>query len=358
MGPTNSRTQYFERGISMLDTKNNVMLYEARKAKHKPHIVLQILIFAAVILASQMAAGMLIGMPLGIVASQSYGFERFASEGINSFISYMYDFINNLPEWFTVLSLFGTAVSTFLYFIYCRAIEGRSYASMGVRMKGMLNNYCFGYLIGIVMIAAAVVLAVLLGGAKFTGLNMDVSVTYIILFFLGYLIQGMSEEVCFRGYFMVSCANKVHVAWAVAISSVAFAALHLANPGITPLAFFNLALFGVFAAVYVLRTDDLWGACAIHSAWNFFQGNIFGISVSGSAQSTSVFGTAFVEGRGLISGGSFGIEGGICTTVVMLLGIALVLFLPQKKRPELSNEELEEERPAASREPVPVYIEK
>ena len=341
----------------MLDTRNNIMLFEAKKAKHKPHIILQILIFVAVIFIGQVATGLIVGMPLGIVLSQSYGFERVASEGIGKFMAYVNDYLNNLPEWFTVLSLVDTAIATFLYFVYCRGIEGRSYASMGIRKKGMAKNYGFGYIIGIAMITATVVLSVLFGGVKFTGLNSGVSFIYIALYFLGYLLQGMSEEVCFRGYFMVSCANRVHIAWAVAISSLAFAAAHLANPGITLLAFLNLALFGTFAAVYVLRTDDLWGACAIHSAWNFFQGNIFGISVSGSGMATSVFGTSFIEGRGMISGGSFGIEGGISTTIVMLVGIALVLFLPQKPRPELPKDETPVE-PSTKHAPLPVYIEK
>ena len=341
----------------MLDTRNNIMLYEARKAKHKPHIVLQILIFLAVTLAAQAAAGIIVGIPLGIAVSQGFGFERIAFEGMENFVKYMYDYINNLPAWFNILTLFATALTTLLVFVYCRGIEGRSYTSMGIRAKGMLKNYGFGYLVGITMITAAVVLAVLLGGARFTGFNSGVSAFYILLFFAGFLVQGMSEELCFRGYFMVSCANKVSVVWAVIISSAAFAAMHLANQGISLLALINLLLFGGFAAVYVLRTDDLWGACAIHSAWNFFQGNVFGISVSGSAQTASVFGTAFVDGRGLVSGDRFGIEGGICTTIVLLAGIALVLFLPQKKRPELPEEVPSDKRPP-NRAPLPVYIEK
>lgn len=341
----------------MLDTRNNIMLFEARKAKHKPNIILQVLIFAAVMLVTQMAVGMVVGMPLGLAVTNSYGFERFASEGFGSFMSYIYDYINNLPEWFTVISLFATAIMTLLVIVYCRGVEGRSYASLGLRKKGMAKNYGFGYLIGIAMITATVALAVALGGAKFTGLNSSVSVLYIALFFLGYLVQGMSEEVCFRGYFMVSCASRVHVGIAVFISSLAFSAMHLANSGISFFAIINLTLFGAFAAVYVLRTDDLWGACAIHSAWNFFQGNVFGISVSGSAMSSSVFGTAFVDGRELISGSAFGIEGGLCTTIVLAISIALVLFLPQKPRPALPQEEAVNE-PPARREPLPVYIQK
>lgn len=342
----------------MLNTRNNIMLYEAKKAKHKSHIVIQILIFIAVIFISQMAVGIIVGVPLSFVMMNQFGAEQLATEGIGSFISFITDFMNNLPVWFTVVSLFATALMTFLVIVYCRHIEGRSFASMGLGRRGLMKNYGLGYLIGIVMITVTVVLAVLFGGAKFSGFNTGVSAFYIALFFLGYLVQGMSEEVCFRGYFMVSCANKVPVAVAVFISSVAFAVMHLANQGISLLAVINLTLFGAFAACYVLRTDDLWGACAIHSAWNFFQGNVFGISVSGTGLGSSVFGTTFVSGRELLSGGVFGIEGGVCTTIVMVVGIALVLFLPQNERPALPAEEPTTDKISARHEPLPLYIQK
>lgn len=345
----------------MLDTRNNIMLFEARKAKHKPNIVLQILIFIGVIFASQMAVGLVVGIPMGVMVTKDIMQAMVSSDTFVTFDSYLSivsDYVRNLPQWFTVLSLFATAIITLLAIVCCRGIEGRSSASMGLSKKGMLKNYGVGYLVGMAMISATVVLSVSFGGAKFTGFNQGVSLLYVVLFFLGFLVQGMSEEVFFRGYFMVSCANRVHVAIAVFISSLAFSAMHLANPGITLFAVFNLTLFGVFAAIYVLRTDDLWGACAIHSAWNFLQGNIFGISVSGGGVSTSVFGTTFVEGREFLSGGAFGIEGGVCTTIVLIIGIALVLFLPQEKRPELPQEERLTEEDPSHREPLPVYFEK
>lgn len=341
----------------MIDIQNNVMLHEARKARHKPHIVLQILIFIAVLLVSQIASGMVIGVPLGIAVMAELGLEKLAMAGPAGATAAVYDFMGSLPEWFSVASLLGTAITTLLVIVYCRGIEGRSTASMGLARNGMLKRYGLGFLIGTVMITATVALAVLLGGARFTGFNAGVSLLYLGLFFLGYLVQGMSEEVCVRGYFMVSCMNRVGAVAAVLISSLAFAAMHLLNAGVTVLAFANLTLFGVFTAVYVLRTDDLWGVCAIHSAWNFLQGNIFGISVSGTGATSSLFGTAFTEGRELISGGAFGIEGGLCTTVVLLAGTALALFLPLKPRPALPQEETETE-PAAPRAPLPVYIQK
>ena len=337
----------------MLDTYNSTMLFEAKKAKHKPHIILQIFIFILVFLIANIATGLAFGIPMGIALLKDLDLNSLNSEAIYSDVR---NLLNNLPGWVGAVSLFSTVITTLFAILYCRHIEQRSFASMGLKKKGMLKNYGLGYLIGIAMISATVGLSVMFGGAIFTGFNLGTSTVYILLFFLGYLVQGMSEEVLVRGYFMVSCANKVHVAAAVIISSAVFASLHLLNPGITVIAFINLMLFGIFAAVYILRTDDLWGACAIHASWNFFQGNVFGISVSGSSVGESVYGTAFLKGRDLISGGSFGIEGGICTTLVMTVGILLVLYLPQKEKrvlPQDANEVINKENTE-----IPLYIEK
>jgi membrane protease YdiL (CAAX protease family) len=129
---------------------------------------------------------------------------------------------------------------------------------------------------------------------------------------------------------MVSLSNRCHTAVAVGISSVVFALLHLANPGISLLAMVNLTLFGVFMAVYILRTDDLFGACAIHSAWNFAQGNLVGISVSGTAQLPTVAVMNPIGNNALFHGGDFGLEGSLIVTFMLLTVILLTLFLPRK----------------------------
>ena len=107
------------------------------------------------------------------------------------------------PYWFGVLSSILPFVLIILFIIfYCLRIERRSLASMGLRKAGIPANYLVGYAVGTLMITAAVGLSVLLGGETFTGFNAGVSAPYIALMFAHYLVQGMSEEVAFRGYLM------------------------------------------------------------------------------------------------------------------------------------------------------------
>ena len=126
---------------------------------------------------------------------------------------------------------------------------------------------------------------------------------------------------------MISIASRNSVVLAVFSNSILFSLLHILNKGITVFAIINLTLFGVFASLYVLKTNNIWGICAIHTMWNFAQGNIFGIKVSGMDTIVSLF--SFVptsEGK-LLNGGAFGLEGGLSVTIILCLSIVAVLLV-------------------------------
>jgi len=153
----------------------------------------------------------------------------------------------------------------------------------------------------------------------------------IALYLLGFLVQGMSEEFIFRGYFMTTLGSSHSSYLAVGLSATLFGLAHSANPGLTPLAMFNLILYGVFAGVYVIHFDNIWGVCGIHSVWNFAQGNVYGISVSGNSSMESFFVTSSESSHGFLTGGKFGIEGSIFTTIVLLSATGIVLYLQYRK---------------------------
>jgi len=318
----------------MISCKNSLMLAQAREAKFQPKPILQVLLFVAVFCVGNMITSTLLTAPIMIgIFSDPQLIDAIASGDVNASFSASLSVSMSIMEkpWIMLLSLFATAATTLVCIFYCRKLEKRSMASMGFRKPGWLTRYLKGYAIGTGMLLLCALILWLMGELDFSFAH-NISVFYILAFFLGFVIQGMSEEVLVRGYFMVSLSNRCHMAAAVGISSVAFAALHLANPGISVLALVNLTLFGVFMAVYVLRTDDLWGACAIHSAWNFAQGNLVGIRVSGMTQLPTVAIMQPLGERALFHGGDFGLEGGLIVTLVLLAAIAITLFLPQKAK--------------------------
>ncbi len=236
---------------------------------------------------------------------------------------------NSMPPWLLLVSLFATVGTYIPVLIYCTKIERRSLRTIGFTKNGAVREYLAGLGIGLVMFAAVYGIMLLSGQAKFAGFSPKISIGMLILFFLGFMIQGMSEEVLCRGFYYVSAGVTNPVAALIASSAV-FSVLHILNPGVTLLALVNIFLFGLFAALYFLRRGNIWGIGAIHSIWNFAQGNLFGCSVSGTGNGGSMLLTEFSHGKTLFTGGSFGPEGGIAVTIILVIGIAILLPMKNK----------------------------
>ncbi|MDD7796017.1 CPBP family intramembrane glutamic endopeptidase [Clostridium sp. 'White wine YQ'] len=220
-----------------------------------------------------------------------------------------------------------------LYIILVLFIEKRKIQEIGFKInKGFFNRYLFGILIGLLMMSVITVIIVMSGNAQiYKGkLSSKLIPSFIILIF-AWLIQGASEEVMMRGYMMPVIGKKYNVLIAIIITSCYFAFLHLANNGIDRLSIINLILFGIFAAFYTIYTEDIWGICAIHSAWNMAQGNLYGFLVSGNPIMVGSIFNTLSNTKNIINGAAFGPEGGLVVTIVLIISILIVTFLAKKK---------------------------
>ncbi len=227
-----------------------------------------------------------------------------------------------------VVNLFSTIVPILIVFIFCLLFQKRKPRTIGFVKEKCVSEYLWGLLIGVVIFTLAVILCVITGTLTFNGISEGFNIGMFILFFLGFVVQGMSEEVLCRGYLMVSIARRSSLPVAILANSLFFAALHLMNNGITVLAFVNLTLFGIFASVMFIRRGSIWMVGAVHSVWNFVQGNVFGIKVSGMDIDCMLLESEITD-MAVINGGSFGLEGGLAVSVVLLVGIVL-MSLPKK----------------------------
>ncbi len=85
-------------------------------------------------------------------------------------------------------------------------------------------------------------------------------------------------------------------------------------------------------AVLAIRFDSLFVCCAAHSVWNLVQGNFYGLPVSGMDAGGSVFRFELAENMDLWTGGVFGLEGSLSETIVMVIVIAAIIFIPKKNK--------------------------
>ena len=300
-------------------------IIDAQKSKSQKLIV-EILIFIAVYMVVQMIASILATIPIMIALFSSNEFVLASAQGdVAAAMQVAMNLVasgeNNI---FVVTNLYITVVSIAVSIIFCRCVEKRSFKSMGIFKKGFGAEYLVGLLIGFVMFALAVAICVMTGTLEIKGWSSDLSFGWLVVFFIGFLIQGMSEELLCRSYFMVSLARRQNLLVAIILNSLVFALLHLGNSGLSLLALVNLMLFGIFASVYFIKRGSVWGIGAIHSMWNFAQGNVFGIKVSGMGLSESLLTSNSTATGTLVNGGAFGLEGGIAVTIVLIVAIVLI----------------------------------
>lgn len=314
----------------LLELKKPRMVAEAAEKRKGLNIVLEILVFIALFVVCSIAQ-MIVATPIQLVLM--YTDPDYLNAAMHGDIAGAVEAANALvqTDTMTILMLFSNAGIILVTLLFCKLIQKRKVTTVGFQKPDMWKEYLTGMGIGFGIFTAAVLLCVITGSLKIQGMSPSFSIGIFVLFLLGYLVQGMAEEVLCRGYFLVSVSRRYPLAVGIIANAVLFAALHLLNNGITALAFINLVLFGVFASVYFVKRGNIWGVGALHSIWNLAQGNVYGIRVSGIQTSCSVLSSEMVAGRELINGGDFGLEGGLAVTIVLVVGTLVLLATRQRR---------------------------
>lgn len=179
-----------------------------------------------------------------------------------------------------------------------------------------------GLALGFVLFAAVVGIAALLGVYAITGRG-DSSQLLLALVTTA-IVPAISEELLFRGI-LFRWIEQFGGTWAaLLITSALFGAAHMFNPNATPFSSFAIACeAGLLLGGAYMLTRSLWFPVALHAAWNFTQGEIFDVPVSG----TEVHGLvqAKLSGPELLTGGAFGLEASvIALAVATACGLYLV----------------------------------
>lgn len=155
---------------------------------------------------------------------------------------------------------------------------------------------------------------VVLGVAKITMVAPQITSLTLILYFIS---VGYEEEVFVRGTIQHALAKVMPLAFVVMLPSLLFGAIHLSNANISPLGIMNVVLAGVLFSVFTWTTKNLYMAIGFHITWNWFQGGFFGLSVSGfEFVGRAPFKVSMESGHDLLTGGAFGPEASLLTTVL------------------------------------------
>lgn len=145
------------------------------------------------------------------------------------------------------------------------------------------------------------------------------------------IIPGFTEELLFRGI-LFRYIEKAAGSWiALAVTSALFGLAHIFNPGATWFSSFAIMVEAgiLLGAVYML-TRRLWAAMGLHAGWNFTQGWIFGLPVSGGHGGIGLNDGRLV-GPEWLTGGAFGLEASVPAVVVATLAGLVLLFIAIRK---------------------------
>jgi len=234
---------------------------------------------------------------------------------------------------FRYILIFAFAATSLLVFLWVWFFENRSLASIGLNAN-FLSRFLRGYGAGLGFLTAVVGIIWALGGYEIESAgNLAMSSLIPVAWLLaGFVIQGSTEEIAFRGWFMSLIASRHGLVLAIILNSALFGLVHGMNIEMSKELVFglvNIVLVGVFLSVYAAKEGSLWGVCGWHASWNWLLGTGFGLPVSGQDTVVDPFLVDLVDSpdaQWWLTGGVFGPEASAVTSLILVAGTIFVLM--------------------------------
>jgi membrane protease YdiL (CAAX protease family) len=212
------------------------------------------------------------------------------------------------------------------YLILVRVVERRAPTELAPRK--ILPDGTLGIAAGLLLFSVVVGVLWLLGSYHIVGT--DPHAKWLPALLTAGLGAGITEEIICRGVLYRIVEEGLGSWWALLISALLFGAAHLANPNATLWAALAIAIEAglLFGLLYHL-TRSLPLCMGLHAAWNFAQGTIYGIPVSG----TDADGWLVSQRTGpdWLSGGAFGAEASV-VALALCSACSLGLLVVARRR--------------------------
>jgi len=232
------------------------------------------------------------------------------------------------------MTTFQVLGSFLALWIATRFIDRKPLMSIGLSWENKAKEMLIGLGFAFAFIAGLFLVLMAVGAIKFSGYEGFKPGVFIVSMML--FLAAFDEEIIFRGYILNSMMDSSKNRWiALGGSSLLFALMHAANPGVWS----NwVPMTELFAAGFILGisytfTKNLWFPTFFHFGWNFFQG-LLGFEISGinvdSWKMISHENTGNVPD--IISGGVFGIEGSVITLTCTIICTYLIFKYYNEQR--------------------------
>ena len=193
-----------------------------------------------------------------------------------------------------------------------------------LEFTGAGRELSLGLLGGALLFTVMTGIVALLGGIEIVGLRGFGTIWSMAAMAV---FSGVFEEILMRGIVFRQLEAWLGSWLALALSSALFGALHIMNPGASWFSSLAIAVeAGILLGAAYMLTRRLWLAIGIHAAWNFTQGWVFSVPVSGGEAPLGLLITRRT-GPEWLTGGAFGLEASVVAMVVATLaGLVLLLM--------------------------------
>ncbi|MEO8365871.1 MAG: type II CAAX endopeptidase family protein [Pseudoxanthomonas sp.] len=149
------------------------------------------------------------------------------------------------------------------------------------------------------------------------------------LFLLTAVVPGITEEIVSRGILFRLTEEGLGTWIALLVSALFFGFAHIFNPGATAWSSIAISIEAglLFGLLYHVTRSLSW-CIGLHAGWNFVQGAVFGIPVSGIKVDGLI--ESRLQGPDWLDGGGFGAEASVLT--VLTCGVISLLLLQRMLR--------------------------
>jgi len=236
--------------------------------------------------------------------------------------------IYNLSELFLpVRMIILLAISVLTVYFFQKKIDKQNLISHGFQLKNNLSHAVVGFALGLLLSGTGTFILIGNHNLQWTGIEYN---TIALLTGFGVMVMvAFSEELVFRGYILSNLLLSMNKWMALIYSALIFTLFHISNPGINILAIVNIFLAGLLLGINYIFTKNLWYSLLFHFAWNFYQGSILGYKVSGISLQPLL--AQQLTGQSIMTGGTFGFEGSVVTSVLTLISISLLAWTYTKR---------------------------
>jgi hypothetical protein len=217
--------------------------------------------------------------------------------------------------------------------VFWKVFDRKPFSDMGLTsFRHGAKDFLYGLALGAVTISAVFVVFLLSGQISVTNdfLSPDFSWMLIVDLIL-MIFVGFGEEIFSRGYCM-SVLRRSNITLIFIVPNLIFGLLHVLNKNFGFVPLINIFLVGVLFSLMFYKRGNIWMPIGYHITWNYFQGSIFGLPVSGN-EIKGLY-TSKLLSENIFNGGGFGPEGGLLVTLLMVVSIAMFYLLSGKKAAE------------------------